>query len=77
MGSAYFRPRPALARRGFAHAFDEIERPEPPAGIGPPGPGGQTRRRAGRTTAPGNARSPSCARPVRHVFHGGPWSVHS
>jgi hypothetical protein len=48
------------ARRGFAHAFDEIERPEPSADARPPGPGG-------RTTASGNTRSPSCARPVRHA----------
>jgi hypothetical protein len=48
------------ARRGFAHAFDEIDRPEPPADARPPGPGG-------RTIASGNTRSPSCARPVRHA----------
>jgi rRNA processing protein Gar1 len=48
------------ARRGFAHAFDEIDRPGPPIGARPPGPDG-------RTTASGNTRSPPGARPVRHA----------
>jgi hypothetical protein len=33
--SACVRPRQALARRGFTHAFDKIDRPGPPAGAAP------------------------------------------